>query len=424
MRLLILLILVPLWLTPLRADEKLSDAGLARLATQAASGDKQSREKALEALGRSKHPGVGAILRARFLLEREKSLQEMVGFLLSEHFSQDYYRALKSVVDGAMVERLPFLINHAMLEDARYLRALDLWAAMRLDKQRTLKGLLANLKSKDTNVLLRAAELLGNLGHDAAGKPLVGLLTHKATYVRIEAIGALAKLTRARVDNALVSVALRDRVSHVRRHAVWALYERGGVVRLRNRFSRLKGVRAAEALDLARIRGKSEEGPGPPFRYRGDPANVLALFRRAETKRFVKLDVAPADVKAKLLLTIDLLQRRGPKYALFVRACFSRITARENRPTGTYVTSRVFNIKASTVRKWSYYYLSKTLVHDATHAYLHMMGEKSGLHRGEEEAFQEAFWVDRYLKGSTTRFYDREVDNYLRLAHWVRKRRY
>ncbi len=413
------------------SEEKTLDAQVDHLASQAAHGDKKAREKALEKLGRLRHSKVGEILRERFLRERESSLQEMAGYLLSEYYPQDYYRALKTIVEVSRAKLLPFLINHAMMEDARYLRTLDLWAAARLDRGRTTEWLMANLKSKDRNILLRALELLGVHGDGSAGKQIVPLLWHEAAYVRIEAIEALAKLPAAVCDKQLASVALRDSVAHVRRHAVWAIYQRRGAAGLRRQFGPQQKSKdpqtrslAAEALDVSRIQSKAEEGGVLPFRHVGNPASVLSLFRRAELGRFVTLEVREIDVKSKLLKALAQLQRQAPKYAHYVRSMLSKITADQKHSTGTYVTTRVFNIKPSTVRKWSSHHLSKTLVHDATHAYLHMMGEKSGEHRGEEECFQEAFWADRYLTGGTTRDYDSEVNRYLKMRHWVRKRHY
>lgn len=431
MRLRIAWLLLLVWPAALAAQQQEVDQRIKLLAARAARGDKAAREKALEELGRLRDPRVGPVLRERFLAEEDKGLREMAGFLLAEQHTLEYYRALRKVVGSSQAGYLPMLINHAMLEDARYLRALDLWAASRLDAKRTLEWLLANLKSKDRNVLLRALELLGLLADDAAAKPIIQLLWHRQPYVRIEAIGALARLTTASCEKELASVALRDPASHVRRHAVWAIYERSGVVGLRRQFTAQSQAqdltlrqRAIEALDLRRIRSRSEEGPDPRFRYRGGPSNVLALFRRAELKRYVTIDVPDADVRVKLLKTMAQLEKRAPKYAFYVRTTLRRITSKQAHATGTFVTTRVFNIKPKTVRAWSYHHLAKTLVHDATHAYLYTMGEKSGEHRGEEESFQEAFWVDRYLTGSTTQYYDQEVDRYLKLGHWTRERRY
>lgn len=416
--------------TAAQADPGRPDAELQRLAAAARSDQVVAREQALHGLSRLAHPDVAKVLRERLQAEPADKLRRLVGHLLSERYPRAYYRALRTFVREGRRQMVPQLIDHAIDEEARYLRALDLWVALELDPKASARRLATWLSDPDINRLIRAAELIGLCGEHVDGRVLFPLLRHTDHYVRIEALLALTKLLDTDCDEELARIAIDDETTHVRRHAVWALYERGGVIGLRAQLqpfltadeSRWR-VRAQAGLSIARIRSSAEEGP-LAFKYKGSVEHVGRFFRAAELNRPVSNDAQPIDVNRRLDRVLSVLDARAPKYAFFVRYSLKRITTSPKHPTGTYVATRVFNIKPATVREWSLDHLAKTLVHDATHAYLHVMGEKSGEHRGEAECFQEAFWAEKLVSGLPARSYHAECDKLLKKQHWVSKRNY
>ena len=403
---------------------------LDELVRAASAGTPADQERALDALAIHDAPRAALALKARFLAAGADPHAEYAGLLLSERHVLHYARALADLVAAARRERVVPLLRHACRESARYLRALDLWAALELDPFAAATALADLIGDGDAPARIRAIELLALCGADADGRPLLPLLEHTDVLVRIEVLLALAKLRACAADALLAQCAVRDTDARARRHAVWALYERGGAAGLARAFEPhvaspdpLVRTRAAEALALERLRDPVEEGP-IAFRYKGSVANVLALVRAAETERPAQLAATDPEARARIERTLALLDARAPKFAFFVRHSLRKITTEAAFPTGTYVATRVFNIKPATAREWSVDHLAKTLVHDSTHAYLWLMGEKSGEHRGEAECFEEAFWAECLLTGRPETEFSRELDTLLAKAHWTRARDY
>lgn len=423
-----LLLILPVLLA--RAEPPLEPDGprLGALSELLASRSTADRERALVALGRIDGKRAGQMLRRSLESERDPGLRRLAGFSLAGRHCLEYYRALRGFVKTRDKGRVADLISHAISEPARFLRALDLWAALQLDPAATRRELVTALKrEKDVPRLLRAAELMGLCGREADDRPLRALIAHKDRYLRVEVLLALGKLRHADCDALLAKRAIEDPHPQPRRFAVWALFERGGLIGLRAAMAPYRQAaehrqRAALALDIRKLRDPAEEGP-LAFRYEGKLASVLDIFRRAEMGRAARID-APADVKKRLEAAYARLAKASPPLAFFARYAFVRIASDPDETTGTFIYTGVFNIQPATARRWSVEFLAKTLVHDATHAYLYLMGEKSGEYRGEMECFQEAYWAGVALHGERGRDYTAEVDKLLREAHWTRRRTY
>jgi hypothetical protein len=336
---------------------------------------------------------------------------------------------LRELIQLKHQDRAVDLIAHALGEESRFLRALDLWAALQLAPDSTQQALAQTLRTGEHDQRIRAAELLGLSDRYADERPLLEALDAPSRYLRVEVILALAKLRHIPCDEQLATSATRDPSEQVRRIAIWAIYERGGVIGLRSTFAPLlhqgdpaQRLAAGNALSLERIRSSAEEG-SLAFRYDGRIDNVLELFRRAELGRTAENRAAP-DIAQRLESALIRLDQQAPPFGFYVRHALRSLSSSAEHSTGTFIVTAAFNIKPQTARRWSIEFLAKTLVHDATHAYLHLMGEKPGEYRGELECFQEAFWAERLLTGRPANDIEAEVDRLLTQAHWTVARDY
>jgi len=109
-----------------------------------------------------------------------------------------------------------------VLSDLFLQKKTDVGALM---QKRDISGLIRVLNSRDPGIQSAAVHALGDIGAEAVG-PLVSALKKKNRYLRLGAIGALARIKDTGAVSALADM-MRDPVSEVRWQAAIALGEMG-----------------------------------------------------------------------------------------------------------------------------------------------------------------------------------------------------
>jgi HEAT repeat protein len=121
-------------------------------------------------------------------------------------------------------------------------------------QKRDIPGLIRVLRSRDPGIQSAAVHALGDIGAEAV-RPLVSALKEKNRYLRLGAIGALARIKDTGAVSALADM-MRDPVSEVRWQAAIALGEmnsRNAIVPLLSGLEdQDKYVRYGSALSLAK----------------------------------------------------------------------------------------------------------------------------------------------------------------------------
>ncbi len=138
---------------------------------------------------------------------------DRIGYLPSAHFRDIVWKGLERITDLYARQRIADELR--MNKDSALMRE---WCAELLGEYRVADfgpGLVAALDDKEIEVARAAALALGKLRYAPAAKDLLKKIKHKDTYLRADAIEALARIDAA-ANRALFQVGLADKDGGVR----------------------------------------------------------------------------------------------------------------------------------------------------------------------------------------------------------------